>query len=94
MCINDGIAIGVYEAIKEKGLKIPEDISVIGHDNDKLGNKIEPTLTSIDPMYENVAEAIVSCFKRKLWNENDKVVVKGRVIMRNSLIENLKYRDE
>ena len=90
MCINDGIAIGVYEAIKEAGLKIPEDISVIGHDNDKIGGRLEPTLTSIDPMYEQVAEAIVACFKRKLWNRNDKVIVKGRIIVRNSLIENIK----
>lgn len=94
LCINDGIAIGVYEAIKEKGLRIPEDISVIGHDNDKIGGKLEPTLTSIDPMYDHVADAIVSCFKRKLWNRNDRVVVKGRVIMRNSLIDNLKDQGE
>lgn len=90
ICINDGIALGVYDAIKEQGLKIPEDISVIGHDNDKVGAKLEPPLTSIDPIYKDVAIAIVSCFKRRLWNKNDKVVVKGRMVMRGSLIENTK----
>ena len=87
VCVNDGVAIGVYEAIKEKGLRIPEDISVIGHDNDKIAAKMDPPLTSIDPMYDDIAKAIVSYFKRKIWTKRDRIVVKGKLIMRNSVLD-------
>lgn len=92
VCINDGIALGVYEAIKEKGLRIPEDISVVGHDNDDVSLKMEPPLTTIDPLYYKVADAIAGCFERKIWNKNDRIYVKGKLIMRNSLAENLTGR--
>lgn len=88
ICINDGIALGVYDAIKEAGLRIPEDISVIGHDNDNICAKLDPPLTSIDPCYKDVAAQIVNCFKRKLWTKSDTIVVKGKLILRGSLKEN------
>lgn len=94
ICINDGVAIGVYEAIKEKGLRIPEDISVIGHDNDKIAMKMDPPLTSIDPMYDDIAKAIVSCFKRKIWTKRDRIIVKSKLITRNSVMDNMREKKE
>ena len=35
-CLNDRMAMGAYDAIKERGLTIPEDIAVIGFDNQEL----------------------------------------------------------
>lgn len=45
---NDLIALGVIKALKLRGYKIPEDISVIGFDNISEGRIIEPALTTID----------------------------------------------
>ncbi|MDN5338496.1 MAG: hypothetical protein PWQ20_1566 [Thermotogaceae bacterium] len=46
-CYNDEIAYGAIEAIKEKGLKIPEDIAVVGYDDLEFSHMISPSLTSI-----------------------------------------------
>ena len=47
-CFSDYIAYGVYSALSESGLKIPDDISVMGYDNDEYSDIIYPALTTID----------------------------------------------
>lgn len=47
-CANDRMAVGCYEAIKEMGLSIPEDISVIGYDDDEIARHLSPPLTSMN----------------------------------------------
>ncbi|MFK0167055.1 LacI family DNA-binding transcriptional regulator [Rhizobium sp. NPDC090279] len=47
-CDNDPIAIGVYLAAQFDGLKIPQDISVIGMDDGEIGRLMKPPLTSIE----------------------------------------------
>jgi Transcriptional regulators len=45
---DDIKALGVYKALKELELKIPEDISLIGHNNYETTEFIEPPLTTIN----------------------------------------------
>jgi len=47
IAFNDILAIGAIKAIKEMGLKIPDDFSVIGSDNIEVGNYLDERLTSI-----------------------------------------------
>ena len=53
-CGNDPIAMGAYEAIKERGLRIPEDVAVVGFDNQELiAAQLRPALSTIAlPHYE------------------------------------------
>lgn len=46
-CANDRTAIGCYEAIKELGLRIPDDVSVIGYDDDEVARHLSPLLTTV-----------------------------------------------
>jgi LacI family transcriptional regulator, galactose operon repressor len=48
VCDTDFKALGAMDAIKEQGLKIPDDISVIGFNNMPQCDKIEPPLTSVN----------------------------------------------
>jgi LacI family transcriptional regulator len=51
--INDMTALGVVQELLEKGMKIPEDISVIGFDNIEISSMVNPPLTTIDqPSFE------------------------------------------
>lgn len=51
--INDEMAIGLYRGLHERGLRIPEDISVIGYDDIDWGNYVTPALTTIhQPVFE------------------------------------------
>lgn len=46
-CSNDRMAVGCYEAIKEHKLAIPEDISVIGFDDEEFARHLSPALTTL-----------------------------------------------
>ncbi|NLA92183.1 MAG: LacI family transcriptional regulator, partial [Spirochaetales bacterium] len=50
---NDMVAIGAYDAITEKGLSVPEDISIVGHDDISFASIVRPKLTTVSvPRYE------------------------------------------
>ena len=51
---NDSLAMEVMKIIKGVGLKIPDDISIIGFDNDSLCEIIEPHLTTVHVFKENI----------------------------------------
>lgn len=46
-CQNDRTAIGCYEAIKEAGLRIPDDVSVVGYDDEEVSRHLFPQLTTV-----------------------------------------------
>lgn len=45
-CQNDRMAIGCYEALKEAGLRIPQDMSVVGYDDEEISRHLHPRLTT------------------------------------------------
>jgi len=47
-CDDDILAAGVYKAAKRSGIRIPEDISVIGFNDVQLAQMLEPELTSVN----------------------------------------------
>jgi len=46
-CSNDRMAVGCYEALKERGLSIPDDESVIGYDDEEVARHLSPPLTTL-----------------------------------------------
>ena len=46
-CSNDRMAVGCYEALKERGLSIPGDVSVIGYDDEEVARHLSPQLTTL-----------------------------------------------
>jgi DNA-binding LacI/PurR family transcriptional regulator len=58
VCANDSMAIGAMKIIQESGLRIPEDISVIGFDDIEVASRIFPALTTNKvPMDKIAAES-------------------------------------
>ncbi|MGN0361759.1 MAG: LacI family DNA-binding transcriptional regulator [Bilifractor sp.] len=57
---NDILAIGAMKAMKVRGIKIPEDVAVIGFDNISEGRITEPALTTMDVPRKILAEHAVS----------------------------------
>jgi len=56
VCCNDLVAIGVYKAAYELGLRIPEDISVVGFDGIELGEVLGPPLTTLSVFPRRIGE--------------------------------------
>ncbi|MPY81780.1 MAG: LacI family DNA-binding transcriptional regulator [Actinophytocola sp.] len=53
ICMNDRLAFGVYQALQEHHLRVPEDVSVISFDDSDLASWLRPALTSVAlPHYE------------------------------------------
>ncbi len=62
VAVNDLLAIGVVRAIREMGLRVPEDISVVGNDNLSVGEHQPVALTTLSAPLRELAEAAASCF--------------------------------
>jgi LacI family transcriptional regulator len=45
---NDVMAFGVMEAVRDRGLRIPEDVSIVGFDNIPQAEHVSPQLTTIE----------------------------------------------
>lgn len=88
---SDLMALGVMGALHDAGLRVPEDVSVIGFDNIQLAGTVRPGLTSMaQPMYEIGSEAaslLIHCL-----TEEDPKACRGRG-GRNVLPHRLVVRD-
>lgn len=63
---NDLMAIGVYKAALELGIKIPEDISVIGYDDLPIASLVTPQLSTLSYPKEKIAEHCTNIILAKL----------------------------
>lgn len=87
---NDLIALGAIQAIKEKNLNIPEDISIIGFDDIYLSKFITPPLTVIrQPIYQ-IGEKSSEILLDRIMKKNKKhipkrIVIPGNLIIRESV---------
>lgn len=61
---NDQMAAGAYTAIQGRGLRIPEDVAVVGFDDDSFATSVTPALTTVHhPIVElgkTMAETLVN----------------------------------
>ena len=84
---NDNMALAAMRVIKEKGLKIPKDISIVGFDDIDAASEVEPPLTTVrQPLYkmgEKAARLIFDLLNNKK-NEPQKIVLNTELIIRES----------
>lgn len=80
---DDFACFGGISAIRERGLKIPEDISIVGYDGIKLGRRMEPKLTTLrqdtKAMGEEAAKRLVSLIEKPKTTLIEQVLVEGTV---------------
>jgi len=84
---NDTMAIGAYRAIKEYGLKIPEDISVMGFDNSYISQYMSPPLTTVNVSLPEIAKCSIELLLDSINNKeikNRQKTVNVQIVKRNS----------
>ncbi|RVU24321.1 LacI family transcriptional regulator [Streptomyces antnestii] len=59
LCLGDSMAYGVYAATQELGLTIPDDVSVLGYDDQPLSRLLTPPLSSYRWPVEELLDLIV-----------------------------------
>ena len=60
MCANDTMAIGSMKEILRRGLKVPDDISVIGFDDISVASQITPALTTVSVPVDDIAKHAIN----------------------------------
>ena len=92
VCYNDELAIKLLDVLRDKGLKVPDDLSIIGYDDSFLADLTEVKLSTVrhpqSEMGQKAAEVILDLIKLKDGNiKNEKVesiVFEPKLILRNS----------
>lgn len=85
-CANDESAIGFMQALKEKNVRIPEDIALAGFDNIYLGHYLSPKLTTIGINHTDWGKSVTESLLSIIKNEQTKKVdhPQGVIIYRES----------
>jgi LacI family transcriptional regulator len=67
----DTLAIGALQAIKESGLRVPEDMKLLGFDNIEMAGFVSPPLTTIEIPMVHIGRAAVKAAVERITGERD-----------------------
>lgn len=82
---SDVVAVGAMSAIIDSGLKVPDDISIIGFDGLEIGKFLNPKLTSISqPRYKMGYEATNSLFEIMEGKTIGNIILDAELVIRGS----------
>lgn len=90
---NDLIALGAINAIKEYGLKIPEDISLIGFDDMFFSAYLNPPLTTVHVPFNKEGAVAAKLLLKKMANPEDnsvnRIIIDTNIVIRESVKNNM-----
>ena len=89
-CANDEMAIGCLHEVKAAGLSVPDDMSVIGFDDIRYAQVMDPPLTTISQPAEEIGERVMYRLCRRIeegrGNGNDESqIVPHKLVIRQSV---------
>src|SRR5436305_9215194 len=61
ICVNDIMAMGALRELRERGMRVPQDVSVTGFDNVKLSEFCYPALTTVHIPRDRIGHIISDC---------------------------------
>lgn len=80
---DDFSCFGGINAIKDRGLRIPQDISVVGYDGIRIGRHLEPQLTTLrqdtEQLGEKAAESLIRLIEYPKTTVVQTIVIEGEV---------------
>ena len=84
---NDNIAIGVIQAARARGLRVPEDLSIVGFDDIEHATIVSPELTTVRQPLAEMGRTAVSLLNRLLERQRFEtlhVELATRLVVRDS----------
>ncbi len=69
VCASDPLALGAIRAVRRAGLRVPEDVSVIGYDDSALMNCTEPPLTTVRQPIEAMGRMVIELLMRQMSSD-------------------------
>lgn len=87
-CFNDVIAFGAIHALRRRGVRVPDDVAVVGFDDVEESSYSNPTLTTVRPDKLGIAETAVQRLVSRLEDPEahrpDEVVIPHELVVRES----------
>jgi DNA-binding LacI/PurR family transcriptional regulator len=86
-CFTDELALGALRTLHERGLRVPDDVAVVGFDDIEDGRFSTPALTTISPDKVGIARLALDCLTRRIADPGapDQDLVAGhRLVVRES----------
>lgn len=71
---NDAMAIGCIESAKQRGMKIPDDLAIIGFDDIEMGSHMDPTLSTVRVFKEELGVHAVRRLVEVVKNKTKAVI--------------------
>jgi LacI family transcriptional regulator len=98
-CISDELATGAIRAINDFGLRVPEDISVIGFDDIPLAKRFIPSISTVSqPIFEMgkaATDTIIKLITGEVKREQiEDIILDYQLITRESTMSRLKEKEE
>ena len=90
ICANDSMALGAMSNLHQKGLKVPEDMSVVGFDDIDIASQVTPKLTTVRVPTREIAEQAFGMLKHLIDGkslENRHVALEAHLVARDSSAE-------
>ncbi|WP_447908227.1 substrate-binding domain-containing protein [Haemophilus influenzae] len=87
-CCSDTIAIGAYQAIQQQGLRIPQDLSIMGYDDIELARYLSPPLSTICQPKAELGKLAVEALLQRIKNPNENyltLVLEPTCVLRESI---------
>ncbi|MBC7319812.1 LacI family DNA-binding transcriptional regulator [bacterium] len=81
---NDLMAFGVMKAVKDLGIRIPDDLSVVGFDDIFFSSFTDPPLTTIRQPKEELGKKAVELLLKLMKEERQGVLLEPEIIIRNT----------
>ena len=92
LCYNDLVALGAMKQFRQMGLRLPEDMAVIGCDNQFFCDYTAPPLTSIDMQAEEHARSAIRELLSTTVNHSAAIVRASTLVVRESCGVKLGWR--
>lgn len=90
VCNCDTVAYALIQKLKDRGYRVPEDISVVGFDNYSFGEYSTPKLTTVEVDVDAMTMLAVDTLQKQIAGQGEKPsrkVISGTLIIRDSVAE-------
>lgn len=86
IAVNDTLAVGAVKYARARGLRVPEEVNIVGYNNSAFAVSCEPELTSIDTRVEVLCKTAIDSVMALLSGEEEKKkqTVKSHLVKRGT----------
>lgn len=72
-CANDFIALEVMASLTNRGIRVPQDVAVVGYDDISVASTVQPSLTTVRQDFKGMGRSAARLLLEQMQNQGDKM---------------------